>query len=177
MISTIQLTHLCPLIDPHYSTSHFVQNVIYSNVPLKFKVLEGTLLSESENEKAVLKSYKAFNNRDIDGFLEVYASDLTINLPSGRIVKGKDYIRAWYHGIIESFPDCKYRIERTASKGNTVWLEVTSIATHTKEYLGIPASNKQFEFNMAVILDFEDGKDKRSTEYCNMERLKQILSD
>jgi steroid delta-isomerase-like uncharacterized protein len=131
----------------------------------------------SENEKALLKSYEAFNNRDINGFLEVYADDLTINLPSGRTVKGKDYVRKWYHGIIESFPDTKYRVERTASKGNTVWLEVTSIATHTKEYLGIPASNKQFEFNMAVILDFEDGKVKRSTEYGNMERLKQMISE
>jgi len=131
----------------------------------------------SENEKAILKSYEAFNNRDITGFLEVYADDLIINLPSGRIVKGKEYPRAWYQGIIESFPNCKYRVERTASKGNTVWLEVTSIVTHTKEYLGIPASNKQLEFNMAVILDFEDGKVKRSTEYCNMERLKQILSE
>jgi steroid delta-isomerase-like uncharacterized protein len=133
--------------------------------------------SMSENEKAILKSYEAFNNRDINGFLEVYADDLTINLTSGRITKGKDYVRAWYHGIIESFPDTKYRVERTASKGNTVWLEVTSIATHTKEYLGIPASNKQFEFNMAVILDFEDGKVKRSTEYGNMERLKQMISE
>ena len=144
---------------------------------MKFKVPEGFLLSESENEKAILKSYEAFNNRDIDGFLEVYADDLTINLPSGRIGKGKDYPRVWYHGIIECFPDCKFRIERTASKGNTVWLEVTSIATHTKEYLGIPASNKQFMFNMAIILDFEDGKVKRSTEYGNMERLKQMISE
>jgi steroid delta-isomerase-like uncharacterized protein len=131
----------------------------------------------SDNEKAILKSYEAFNNRDINGFLEVYADDLTINLPSGRTAKGKDYARKWYHGIIESFPDCRYRVERTASKGNTVWLEVTSIATHTKEYLGIPASNKQFEFNMAIILDFEDGKVKRSTEYANMERLRKMLSE
>jgi steroid delta-isomerase-like uncharacterized protein len=131
----------------------------------------------SENEKAILKSYEAFNNRDINGFLEVYADDLTINLPSGRVRKGKEFPRAWYHGIIESFPDCKYRIERTATRDNTVWLEVTSIATHAKEYLGIPASNKQFEFNMAVILDFEDGKVKRSTEYANMERIKQVLSE
>ena len=67
------------------------------------------------------------------------------------------------------------RIDRTASKGNTVWLEVTTIATHTSEYLGIPPSYKQFEFSMAVILDFKDGKVKRSTEYANMDRLKQVL--
>ena len=124
-----------------------------------------------------MKSYEAFNNRDINGFLEVYSDGLTIKLPSGRIVKGKDFVRAWYNGIIESFPDCKYRIERTASKGSTVWLEVTSVATHTKDYLGIPPTNKQFEFSMAAILDFIDGKVKRSTEYANMARLKQILSE
>ena len=33
----------------------------------------------SENEKAILKSYEAFNNRDINGFLGVYADDLTIS--------------------------------------------------------------------------------------------------
>ena len=131
----------------------------------------------SENEKAIMKSYEAFNNRDINGFLEVYSDDLTINLPTGRVRKGKEFPRAWYHGIIESFPDCKYRIERTASKDDTVWLEVTSVATHTKDYLGISPTNKQLEFSMAVILDFKDGKVKRSTEYANMERLKQILSE
>ena len=131
----------------------------------------------SENEKAILKSYEAFNNRDLEGFLDVYSDDSTIILPSGRIGKGIGFPKAWFRGIIESFPDCKFRVERTASKGDTVWLEVTSIATHSKEYIGIPASNKRFEFSMAVIMDFEDGKIKRQTEYSNMERLKQILSE
>lgn len=131
----------------------------------------------SENEKAILKSYEAFNNRDLEGFLGVYSDDSTIILPSGRIGKGIEFPKAWFQGVLESFPDCKYRVERTASKGDTVWLEVTSIATHSKEYLGIPASNKRVEFSMAVILDFEDGKIRRQTEYANMERLKQILSE
>jgi steroid delta-isomerase-like uncharacterized protein len=136
----------------------------------------GGHMTNSDNEKAILKSYEAFNNRDINGFLEVYADDLTINFPSGRIGKGKKVIEAWYIGTIDCFPDCKYRIERTATKGNTVWLELTGIGTHAKEYLGIPASNKVIEFPGVVVLDFVDGKVKYANEYFNMERIKRILS-
>ena len=134
-------------------------------------------MSKRENEKAILESYKAFNNRDVDGFLDVYAEDLTLIFPSGRLGKGREAIRSWYNGMIDVFPDCKYRIERTAVKGSTVWIEVTHIGTQAKEYLGIPASNKKIEMSGVAILDFEEGKVKLAHEYFNMERIKQILSE
>jgi steroid delta-isomerase-like uncharacterized protein len=133
-------------------------------------------LSEIENEKAIRKFIDAFNDRDMDSFLNVFADDAVLEFTSGR-KGGKDFLKEWYNRIVERLPDSTYQIDRIATRNNSVWQELTFRATHTSEFLEVPATNKKIVFHGVAIADFVEGKVKLYKEYWNLELLKQFLRE
>jgi len=66
----------------------------------------------------------------------------------------KDFFAAWF----KASPDFKYELKKIVSEGDRVWAYGTYSGTHQGEWLGIPASNKPYEFDAVDIFRVEDGK-------------------
>ena len=117
----------------------------------------GEALTESENEGVVRKIFDDFNRR-IDWF-HYLADDITYVDFAGN-THDKKSVRKLFGSLVEAFPDCKGRIDRIISKGNTVVIEYSLWGTHKKDWFGIPPTGKKIEYSAAEIYDFEGGKVK-----------------
>ena len=131
-------------------------------------------MTEQENVKVVKKLYEEFNNRDMDACWAPLADDFTWVDP-WRNKHDKKGIRAFYDHLLESFPDLKVWANRVVSQGNTVVAEFYESMTHKGEFFGVPPTNKKVEFQGVEIYEFQDGKIKHVTNYCNPNRIVEYL--
>ncbi len=101
--------------------------------------------------KALLDQHdKAFNEQDIKGVLEVYASDpdiVLIGTGPGEAYVGKEGIEGAYNGFFTRFKarDLKFRSEwiTVNSRGNVAWFAAT---THVEYTAGKKRAEKVFNF-------------------------------
>ncbi len=57
------------------------------------------------------ESLEAFNRRDMDGVVEVYADDFTTtDYAQGQTLKSRDEIRAWNQAWLDGFSDGKIEV-------------------------------------------------------------------
>jgi len=121
-------------------------------------------VTEQDNVKIVKKIYEEFNRRDLDALMDYLADDVTYVCARG-IVYDKKGVHKLFDSLLESFPDCKMRVDRIVSQGNTVIVEYGWSATHTRKWAGIPPTNKKFEMPGVEIYDFQAGKVKLWKDY------------
>ncbi|GLU44344.1 nuclear transport factor 2 family protein [Allomuricauda sp. NBRC 101325] len=77
--------------------------------------------SLSDAEAVVKTQLKAYNSRDIDGFLDTYANNVQLfNFPNKLFASGKKSMRAQYGSFFESTPDLHGEIKNRIVIGNKV---------------------------------------------------------
>lgn len=97
-------------------------------------------------ESIVQQQLDAYNNRDIDGFLETYTEDIELyNFPKKKRSSGQDDMRKGYAGYFESTPDLHCEIKNRMVIGNKVIDE---------EYITANGTN----FSAVAIYEVENGK-------------------
>lgn len=147
-------------------------------IPRYSETRRGVELTERENEIVVEKIFEAWNRRDFEAYMSHLSDDAKIVWPTGRTVDKETFHRELSTKIMPVFPDGISRIDRMISQGNTVCVEWTFMGTHSKDFFGIPATNKKIEFPEVYIYDFEAGKVKLLKVHVNQLRvLKQIKED
>lgn len=102
---------------------------------------------ESPNpEPIVREQLNAYNNRDIEGFLQTYTDDIELyNFPAERRSKGQDEMRKGYASYFESTPDLNGEIKNRIVIKNMVIDE---------EYITANGSN----FSAVAVYEVADGK-------------------
>jgi len=108
--------------------------------------------TETSNEGVVRKIF--------EGSTDVQYTDDFAYLAMGIGTLDKEAMDKLYGTLFETFPDVSFWINRMISQGNTVVVEYTLSATHNKDWAGIPATGKKFEYIGVEIYDFEAGKVK-----------------
>jgi hypothetical protein len=73
----------------------------------------------------------AMNRHDIDEFVDCFHDDYESYQPlrPSEAFKGSDQVRKNWSRIFESIPDVRGEIVRSASSGDTAWIELTLIGT------------------------------------------------
>ncbi len=83
-------------------------------------ILPDTLVRENEMQ-IVQHQLNAYNERNLEAFLETYADDAELyNFPDSLIGKGKDAMRKKYGPYFEKYPDLHCEIKSRTVQGNTV---------------------------------------------------------
>lgn len=99
----------------------------------------------------VQKQLDAYNQRDIEGFLETYAEDVQLyNFPAEKTSQGQEEMRKAYAGFFESTPDLHCEIKNRIVIANKVIDE---------EYITSNGNN----FSAVAIYEVEDGKISKVT--------------
>ncbi len=129
-------------------------------------------VTETSNEAVVRKVFEDFNRRT--DWSHLVADNVTFVDYSGK-THDKEGMRMFFTGFVETFPDCRGRIVRLISQGNTVAIEYVMSATHNSEWAGISATGKKFEYTGAEVYDFEAGKVKVLHQYFNPDIIIQYL--
>lgn len=96
---------------------------------------------------------------DLDLFEELAADDLVDHeqgIPGQP--PGKDGVRFFINAMRAAFPDIKGEVGPTLEQGDLAAARVVITATHSGEFMGVPASGKSIEIDSIDIIRVADGK-------------------
>jgi steroid delta-isomerase-like uncharacterized protein len=89
---------------------------------------------------------------------ELLADDFVDHSPFGPFAPDRDGVLALFSMIFDAFPDFRAEIHQQFVDGEYVTTRKTFRGTHRGEFMGIPSTGNQVEFDVIDILRITDGK-------------------
>ena len=117
-------------------------------------------MSIEEKNKAILRKFiEAYNNRNLDIFEELVASDF---IDHTHQQKGREPFKTLFTMAFEGFPDWHEEIEDMIAEGEKVWVKVKATGTHTGNWnlfgIPLPATGKKITMPMVFFFRIVNGK-------------------
>ena len=114
-------------------------------------------VEEYEEIKALWKAHSiAEDNRDIDGLMATLTEDCRYEIPQiGKIYENKTGATQFYNDLLGAFPDIDFRLIQIYIGPQGVVEEAKVKATHEKDWLVIPASGQEIEFETAIFFPWD----------------------
>ncbi len=112
----------------------------------------------TENNKQLLANFGAevLAKKDLSN-LQNYMHEGYIQhnplVPQG-LTGFKNFFTDWFKAV----PNWKYTVDKLVAEGDTVWAYGTYSGTQTGDWLGIPATNKDYSIHTVDIFRIENGK-------------------
>ena len=95
------------------------------------------LVAEASAEVPVQAQLEAYNNRDIEGFLNPYADDVQVfDFPEKFLFQGKEIMRARYSSFFDSTPDLYCKLVNRIILGNKV-IDEESVTANGMQFQAI----------------------------------------
>ena len=114
-------------------------------------------MAQNENVAAIESAVAQMNAGNVDGYLELYADDLTVHgYPPG--VEGKAGVSEFYRSFRSGFSDFELTIEDVLTDGDKVAGRYTIRGTHSGELMGVPGSGNKVELDGQSFFRFENGR-------------------
>ena len=114
-------------------------------------------MAQSENVAAIENAVAQMNAGNVDGYLELYADDLTVyGYPPG--VEGKAGVTEFYRSFRKAIGDFELTIEDVISDGDKVAGRYRIRGKHADELMGVPASGNDIDVEGQSFFRFEDGR-------------------
>ena len=144
---------------------------------IKSKNTEQEFEDLSEKNKAIIRRFiDAYNNRNLDIFEELVASDY---IDYTHQQQGREDFKKLFTLAFNGFPDWYENIEEIIAEGENVWVRVIATGTHTGEWnlfgIPLPPTGKKVKMEMVFIWRVVDGKLVEGKEVDDsLEFLKQL---
>ena len=115
--------------------------------------------STLEENKAMVRRFidEIFMKGDFDAVDELLTDDFTPHT-WGQMPPGRDGLKDAIERVKSGISDPKMTIEDVIAEGDLVAVRLTSSATHTGEFMGMPATGKTYEIGEIHIFRFRDGQ-------------------
>lgn len=94
---------------------------------------------------------------DFDLVEEVYTEDAVEHGPMGT-VRGRAVIREQLEAFLGAFEDFSVTVEDVIAEGDMVAMRVTLRGTHVGDFLGVAATDREFEVSNLVLTRVDDGR-------------------
>ena len=129
----------------------------------------------TNTEQFVRNFWSAWNSHDWEKTAHFYADDCVMeDLPS-KICHGKPEIEAYYGYLLVRYPDLHFEAKGSFGGGNQIASEWIMTGTHTGDTPAFKATGKKFSVRGVSILELQDGKIIRETDYWDMVSLLKQL--
>ena len=116
-------------------------------------------MSVEENKAVVRRFLDEYNDRNMDIFDELVASDF---IDHSHDQRGRESLKQLFTMAFEAFPDWHEAIEDIVAEGDKVWLRVHCTGTQTGDWnlfgAFLPATGKEVTLNMLFIWRVVDGR-------------------
>lgn len=111
----------------------------------------------TEDNKALVRAYiETWNRGDLEGMSKFWAPNMVHHTRMG----SHDFreVVTIVADFMAAFPDLKFEIDDLVADGDRVASRMTARATHTGEYMGVPATGKTVSCSVFGIARIADGK-------------------
>jgi len=97
---------------------------------------------------------------------DVYYEDVTL----GSVIKGKEALRNFAAATFGAFADLRFEAKSRFVAANRKWGSIEWVFTgrQTKDFPGLPATNKPFQVRGATVVEFRDGRISRNSDYWDL---------
>jgi steroid delta-isomerase-like uncharacterized protein len=112
-------------------------------------------ISPKENKQLVEELFDAYNEHDLDKFVDLHAEDAFIH-GAGEDFDGIERVRSFARGQFESFPDGTYRIEDLFAEDDRVAVRTTFTGTHEQPFFGVEPTGKEITVTETAIYRIVD---------------------
>ncbi|GAA5179060.1 ester cyclase [Rugosimonospora acidiphila] len=111
----------------------------------------------TEDNKALVRRYiETWNRGDLPGMAEFWSPDMVHHTRMGS--HGFNAVLNIVSGFMTAFPDLQFEIVDLVADGDRVASRMIARATHTGEYMGMPATGKPVECSVFGIARVAGGK-------------------
>jgi steroid delta-isomerase-like uncharacterized protein len=114
--------------------------------------------SAGEHTAVIRRWIDAYNDRDEAVEAEVRAPEYVAYAPGEPKPLGDEAWRAFIGGFVDAMPDLRITIEDIIAEGDFVAARNTFSGTHTREFQGLPPSNRRIMFSGLEFNRLVDGK-------------------
>ncbi len=128
----------------------------------------------SDYVKLAQKVVDAYNNKDVDTFIGMYAEGADVVFPD-LATPNRDEMISEFHEIIEALPDRHFDVSRIVATEKGAIVECITKGTNTGPLFGMPPTNRKAAFPMIHVYDFENSKIVRQRTYANYQLMMQQL--
>ena len=124
---------------------------------------------ETDVEKLYRKYIAAWLARDIEAVVSFFAEDCIYeDVALGALNRGKGEVRTFVQTTLTAIPDFKIEPKSVFATVDRLASEWIMTGTQTGDFPGLPATGKSFSVPVASIMEFQNGKIRRNTDYWNL---------
>jgi steroid delta-isomerase-like uncharacterized protein len=113
-------------------------------------------MSTEDNKDLVRRYIETWNRGDLQGMAEFWAPEMVHHTRMGS--HGFDAVLSIVSAFMTAFPDLQFEIDDLVADGDRVASRMTARATHTGEYMGMPATGKTVSCSVFGFARVSDGK-------------------
>ena len=115
----------------------------------------------SSTKEAADRHLKAFNDKNLDEFVDNESPDIEFVIPGGVTLRGRDQVRDYMKVLWSAFPDMKVTPTYQVIAGDTAVTEETYSGTHSgtlRTPMGeIPATGRKVQGRQVAVQRVKDG--------------------
>ena len=136
--------------------------------------VSGTAAYSADNQalERVLDQWAtAWSSNDSERLLPLFADNIVYeDVTFGAVNQGKTALRDFATATFGAFADLKFELKSrmVAADGKSGAMEWVWRGRQTKDFPGLPATNKPFEVRGATVVEFNDGKISHNSDYWDL---------
>ena len=120
----------------------------------------------------------AWSSNDTAKLLSLFSDDVLYeDVTFGAVNKGSDALRKFATDAFGSFSDMNFKLTSrfVSADGQRGAMEWVWGGRQTKDFPGLPATNKPFQVRGASVVEFRDGKISRDSDYWDLATYKRQI--
>ena len=111
--------------------------------------------STEENKQLIAELFDAYNEHDLDRFVDLHADDAFIH-GAGEDFDGSQRIRSFARGQFEAFPDGTYRIDDLFAEDDRVAVRMTFTGVHDQTFFGVEPTGREITVTEVAVYRIRD---------------------
>lgn len=113
-------------------------------------------MSTEENKALVRRYIETWNSGDLQGMAQFWSPDMIHHTRTGS--HGFNEVVSIVSNFMQAFPNLRFEIEDLVADGDRVASRMTAYATHTGEYMGMPATGRSVSCTVFGVARVTNGK-------------------
>lgn len=118
----------------------------------------GTTMADDNPNLSLMSDFaqQVFVNKDLSTLNQYMHEDYIQHNPF--VAQGSDGFKDFFNDWFTAIPDFNYELKNIIANDEFIWVYGSYSGTHSNEWLGIPASRAEYQFDTVDIFRVENGK-------------------
>lgn len=118
-----------------------------------------------ENKEIVLNHLSIFNEGNLELADDIISPDYIYHMPDGGTLNGPEGFKQLVSMTRDALPDVHLEFDSIVDEGDWVVALYTMTATHTGNFMGVPATGRKLELQEACCCRFENNQEVEAIPY------------